>query len=303
MTAGEFRDIDRDLLADYVGGALEGTPEHARVAQLIRDNPAWAEAYQALVAATQTVRAELAAWGAQAEPMPPDVAEQLTTVLSAAGAAGPIPAEGAGEQRIPAARTPREQTDARSPAPAVLRRSGARRKRRWTRWGIPATIAAGVAALAAFGVAQFMADRGDTTVAAPESAAPEHATTSATGPARVTTSGSDYTPATLPRVAAMAAPNDSPQPIASDTELTNVTPWAELKPLTDPAALAECLDEVTKEHAHGPIQVELVDFAAFEGEPALVVFFTTSTGERWAWVAGANCGRRGADTRYVTRVG
>ena len=39
MTAGEFREVDLDLLADYVGGALDGTPDEARVAQLVADGP------------------------------------------------------------------------------------------------------------------------------------------------------------------------------------------------------------------------------------------------------------------------
>jgi hypothetical protein len=50
--------------------------------------------------------------------------------------------------------------------------------------------------------------------------------------------------------------------------------------------------------------VDLVDYASFEGSPALVVSFVDQAGERWAWVAGPECGQpqSGADTRYSTRV-
>ncbi|WP_373688915.1 hypothetical protein [Verrucosispora sioxanthis] len=41
MSAGEFSEVDHDLLADYLGGALDGTPEHAEIARRVAQDPAW----------------------------------------------------------------------------------------------------------------------------------------------------------------------------------------------------------------------------------------------------------------------
>ncbi|BCB85941.1 hypothetical protein Psuf_032540 [Phytohabitans suffuscus] len=65
MTGQEFSEVDFDLLADYVGGALDGTPEETVVARRVAEEPAWAEAHAALVEATGSVRASLAAWGSR----------------------------------------------------------------------------------------------------------------------------------------------------------------------------------------------------------------------------------------------
>lgn len=300
MSAGEFHDVDRDLLADYVGGALEGTPDHARVARLIHEEPAWAEAYHALITATQAVRADLAAWGAHAEPMPPDVAERLTAALRHADRHPPR--DDRAPLRIPVARTPQRPPDTRpAPPPASPgspRRGASHAGRRWVRWGIPGAIAAGMSALVALGVTHLLDEPDDTTLAGRDGV---HG--SATAPARVTTSGSDYTAATLPRLAALAAADSSSQPLAAEAESMTTTPGEQLRPFVDAALLAACLEDVATEHGHGPIKVHVVDFAAFEGHPALVVVFTNATGERWVWVAGPDCGHGGADTRYATRVG
>ena len=88
MTAGEFREVDHDLLADHVGGALKGTPEGARVERLIAENPAWHRAHADLTRAMESVSADLAQWGAVPEPMPAEVADRLTAAVTAALAAG-----------------------------------------------------------------------------------------------------------------------------------------------------------------------------------------------------------------------
>ncbi|MBM0228834.1 hypothetical protein JNW87_28395, partial [Micromonospora sp. ATA51] len=56
------------MLADYVGGALDGTPEQVRVARLVEEDPAWGGAYAALAPAVELVRADLADWAAAAVP-------------------------------------------------------------------------------------------------------------------------------------------------------------------------------------------------------------------------------------------
>lgn len=315
MSADQFRDVDLDLLADYVGGALEGTPEQARVARLIAEDPAWAQAHAELVVATDAVQADLAAWGRGAEPMPPEVVERLTAVLAAPEQAAP---GGHAARRLPKARTPERVSVGATPRPA---RPGpgrpTRAVRRWRRWAAPAALAAGVAALAALGIGHVFGDgrggstalRGDdeptsavATAEVPETMLP------APQPARVTSSGSDYTVATLPAGSDTATPDDSPQPMVAGEVFAHPSladvPSA-LRPLTEPDALAACLRAVSVAHGGGPLAVDLVDFAAFQGAPALVVTFTDAAGERWVWVAGPGCGRSGTgpDTRYATRVG
>ncbi|MBM0234634.1 hypothetical protein JNW91_24095, partial [Micromonospora sp. STR1_7] len=84
MTTEGFREVDDDLLADYLGGALDGTPQQAEVARLVDEDPAWAEARARLGAALTQVHADLADW-ADPPPMPPEVVDRLFAALAAAG--------------------------------------------------------------------------------------------------------------------------------------------------------------------------------------------------------------------------
>jgi hypothetical protein len=125
VTGQEFSEVDLDLLADYVGGALDGTPEE----------PVWAEAHAALSEATGSVRASLTSWGASVEPMPTEVADQIATALSGEEphrlALTVIPDDGDGPTR-----------------------TAHRARRRLPAWAAPAAIAAGVAALAGLGLSR-----------------------------------------------------------------------------------------------------------------------------------------------------
>ncbi|HYN97045.1 MAG TPA: hypothetical protein VES42_24660, partial [Pilimelia sp.] len=80
---------------------------------------------------------------------------------------------------------------------------------------------------------------------------------------------------------------------------------AALRPLTEPVALDRCLGAIGTEHGRQAVSVDLVDYASFEGTPAVIVVFTDVSGERWGWVVGPACGRAdaGADSRYRTTVG
>ncbi|OJF09618.1 hypothetical protein [Couchioplanes caeruleus] len=84
MTGAEFSEVDFDLLADYVGGALDGTPDEAVVSALIVGHPAWRRAHAELSGAAEAMTAALGAWGAEPEPMPADVATRLDVALAAA---------------------------------------------------------------------------------------------------------------------------------------------------------------------------------------------------------------------------
>jgi len=86
VTAEEFGEVDIDLLADYVGGALDGTREHEVVATRVAADPAWQRAHADLVAAMTAVEADLRAYGSATEPMPAELAAFLDEAFSASTA-------------------------------------------------------------------------------------------------------------------------------------------------------------------------------------------------------------------------
>lgn len=323
MTSREFSEVDHDLLADYLGGALDGTPEQAAVARLVEQDPAWGEAYDALARAVELVHADLAAWAAEPVPeLPPTVADRIDAALAGAG---PAP-------------TAALTTDASEPdgAPAVVpaqhsrgaqatggtgrpgRNTGpGRRSRSWTRIAGPVALAAASVTAVGFGVSHLLdAGAGRITAAgdsaegrADSKAAPLAATPfRTTGPARH--SGTDYSPEGLAQASALfGATSPSAGGGKGDTSGTEnehrVGAGATLDRLAGPEALASCLSAIGGEHGAGPLTVDLVDYARFRGSPALVVTFTDAGGARWAWVSGPECGvpGSGADTRFTTRVG
>ncbi|MEV0805426.1 hypothetical protein [Micromonospora sp. NPDC050200] len=332
MTTGEFSGVDHDLLADYVGGALDGTPEEVSVARLIEEDPAWAEAYAALAPAVARVRAELAGWAEPAPPMPLAVVDRLTAALAGAGPA-PTDAPDPDAHTAPAGPVaPSGGQGARQPVPtqpgpgagrtAGARRGDAtgpgRRRRRWARLAAPVALAAASLAAVGLGVDHLLDRSGvggaaDTTVAESRGGAPAAALFRVTGTAQH--SGTDWTPqalagdaatTVLPRVAS-ADPGLAPGGASIDNvpeEGRRPSPGG-LDRLAAPGALDACLAEVSAEHGRGRITVELLDYATFQGEPALVLRFVDPSGQRWAWASGAECGvpGSGADTRYQARVG
>ncbi|MFG3580861.1 hypothetical protein [Micromonospora chersina] len=314
MTSREFSGVDHDLLADYLGGALDGTPEQATVARLVEQDPAWAEAYAALARAVELVDADLAAWAAEPAPeLPPTVADRIDAALAGAG---PFSTPDASQPAVPT--QPSRATHPAGGTGRPGRNTGpGRRSRRWARLAGPVALAAASVTAVGFGVSHLVdAGAGRTTAAgdsagsradreaAPLAAAPFRTT----GPARQ--SGTDYTPEGLSQpLAVFGAPSPS---LGGGKEYTSggedehrVGAGATLSRLAAPEALASCLSAIGGEHAAGPLTVDLVDYARFRGSPALVVTFTDAGGARWAWVSGPECGvpGSGADTRFTTRVG
>ncbi|MFE9689806.1 hypothetical protein [Micromonospora sp. NPDC005806] len=328
MTAREFSGVDHDLLADYVGGALDGTPGQADVARLIDDDPAWSDAYAALVRAVDLVHTDLTDWAAAPEPeMPLAMADRITAALADAGPAPtsdddpldlPTPAHDH-DPAVPAQSTvgTRRTGGAARPADGPGRNTGpGRRSRRWARIAGPVALAAASVTAVGLGVSHLVevgngggvgvtaadgrADRG----AAPLSAAAPYRTTA---PARQ--SGTDYTPEKLSGGRSFSVPSATGD---SQKALGGAAPGNErlsaatgLDRLTRPEALDSCLGAISAEHGPGEITVDLVDYATFQGRPALVVTFVDAGGLRWAWVSGPECGvpGSGADTRFRTRVG
>ncbi|MFE0592165.1 hypothetical protein [Micromonospora echinospora] len=314
MTAGRFGEVDHDLLADYVGGALDGTPDEATVARLVTEDPVWAQAHDELAAATARVGSALTSWGATTPTMPETVTDRLTAALAGAGPAAPatVPA-----QMSPAPATAVSGTSdggssrtvavvGASPRPA----SPGRARRRWSRRTAPVLVAAAAMVAGGFGVTQLV---GLGSGQRDAGSAPENAVAgSAPGGFRLTTdptrTGASYTPDTVGTVP--AAPGVLSTDSASPPEQTASDPrrpqrTTGLDRLTDRTALDACLGAVGAAHGRGQITVDRVEYAAFQGAPALVVGLVDAEGARWVVVTGPECGvpGSGADTRYRTRVG
>jgi len=290
--------VDHDLLARYVGGALDDSPDGADVAELVATDPEWADAHDRLVVALEAVGADLAAYAAVDEPMPDDVAARLEAALADAPPALTV---------VPGGRS-----------------AARRRKRKIPGWLAPVAVAASVIAFAGFWLNSagggFSADdSGGSDSAATSSDAggsgnAEQAPAAASAPVlRREATGLDYNDQMVEGGARTTLKSsDAPQgPAVGDPDRTapprtylgdGSSASPQLGRLTAPAALAECLGAIATEHGVPITTTTAVDYARYEGKPALVVFFTDAAGQQWAWVAGPDCGPGGADTQYSTRV-
>ncbi|WP_433127932.1 hypothetical protein ACQPWW_34355 [Micromonospora sp. CA-240977] len=336
MTTEGFREVDNDLLADYLGGALDGTPQQEEVARLVSTDPAWAEAYALLAPALAEVRADLGRWAEPSPQMPQAVTDRL---LGALGDAGPTVGDNPADEGTAAAAevdhpapplvVPAQGGAGRRPAVPAPAGSGRRaptgpgRRRGWIRRGAPMAAAAMAVVAVTLGLTQLSMRAGDESgtsamdrpASAPkDAAAPAAART--TGP--TLRSGTDYTPQTLgdapvadrrttssPGRASGDAPGSQPGVGTEQERLPSPDGRDQLARLTTEAALSACLADVAAEHGSAPLAVEVIDYARFQGEQALIIRFTDATGARWAWVSGPECGvpGSGADSRYSARVG
>jgi hypothetical protein len=299
VTADEFGEVDFDLLADYVGGALDGTPEHATVTALIASEPAWRVAHDELARGMAAVGAALGALGTAAEPMPAEVATRLAEAFAAAGPA-------AGDEEL-GSRGGRHLSSVPAGVPAErasVRKRGPEKRGRRLRWAAPIAVAAAAIAFVGFGI-DYLAGRSPE--ATSDSAASSGAGRAENAPmlateqapaaagvaglppaAEIKSTGTDYLPATLAKVGTKDARKVAPAPggVATDTA---VDPLARLRP---GAGLLACLQAIADAHGAGAITVQSLDYARFTGTPALVVRFTATDGT-WAWASGATCGSPG----------
>ena len=300
--------VDLDRLADYIGGALDGTPEAGAVARLIADDPRWASAADALGRADSLVRADLSVLAAAPEPMPAEVAARIDATLAAAPPALALLDGGRAGERTPGSLD---------------------RRRRMRRWTAAAAVAAGVVALG-LGVVSALPNAGlDNNKTAPfnglnrpegaEPAGPGNAATpsaalppglGAASGARVVASGNDYRRGDLGALArqpglSAAAPGagqgSAPEPHSNDArkDSSDTAVPDELSRLRDAVALKSCVDAIQGEYGG---TVTVVDFARFEGRPAVVVLLAGANGRSglWAVVVGPGCGLGGgiADELY-----
>ena len=301
MTGAEFSGVDIDLLADYIGGALAGTPDESAVAARIADDLAWQAAYESLSGGMAVVGAALARL--EPEPMPAELAARLEAMFTEPAVA-PVP-------HLTLVRG----DDASGDAPDSVRhgsvkKAGARPGRR-LRWAAPIAVAAGVLAFVGFGL-DYLAGRQSQSNSAATSAGAAMSGEQDRGPMvapavpgadHILASGTDYTAATLA--------GEAPQPLATEAVQSPPTRktapnvatggGAALQRLEGRNALLDCLSAIEQEKADGPISVESVDYAQFNGSPAVVVRFTTQNG-RWAWASGPACGTRAAGAAKLREV-
>jgi hypothetical protein len=305
VTGADFSAVDIDLLADYVGGVLDGTPDAARVAALIAEDPRWGDAYTELTAGMASVGAELGALGAVAEPMPAEVAARLDAVLADASRAETPVRGAASDQRLVA-------VPGKVVASAGSERAGATRARlrRRLRWAGPVAVAAGVLGIVAVGVdrlggmddsAADSSAAGSAALPAPLAASAEagDARVAAEPPAgRITTSGKDYQPGTLRSVTV----DDGADKRASAAPAEKgIEPDSALLRLKAQDALRACLDAIAVANGAGPITVTAVDYARYAGSPAVIVAFTAANGS-WVWASGPECGTPDIDPATLGQV-
>jgi hypothetical protein len=323
--ADQFGEVDIDLLADYVGGALTGTPQESAVAARIADDPVWQSAYASLADDMSFVAGELGRLAS--EPMPGDLAARLDSWFTGPAADLPTPTDfsallaGADTRSAVDGSKAGEESDLTAPpqphltlvhgpddgengAHGVRETPLAPRRGRRLRWAAPIAVAAGLVAFVGFGL-DYLAGRSTS----PDSA-DSGAGVSAGGKApRIAgaepklASGIDYTHATLgiPPAQPLTGPLTSPPPGRKTTPefASGIEPA--LQRLTVPATLAECLDAIERANAAGALSVESVDYARFAGAPAVIVRFTAANGQ-WAWASGADCGTPASGAATLDKV-
>jgi hypothetical protein len=325
VNAGESGKVDLDLLADYVGGALEGTAEERTVARLIAEDAQWAQAYAQLARDVDGVRLALAEWGAEPAAMPPDVADRLSAGLAAA-VAGFDRTAGHRDEPIGSGARPGPTRPPNRPEGESARPVGRTSRRRLPRWATPVAIVAALVAVAGLGVSQLTGDTHATNDATSfsggatqpqsaqgEAAVPQRASTEPSAD-RVLTTGTDYTRRSLVTQVPGAgeklsakSPEASPAP-ALPPVTTGGSAYSESAP-GDRAArqitLADCLQAIANQYGRGTPRFLVVDYARFEGRTALIVVFADADGQRWAWAVAPECGQPqvGAAALYTARVG
>jgi hypothetical protein len=298
---------DLDLLADFVGGALDGTPDEQRIGERIRTDAEWAQAYADLVVAFETVSADLQTFGAAAESMPDDVWGRLEAALSSA---------------TPSAGPPKQAPSPQFTAPRD-NRPPARRRAKRRRWMLPVLAAVAVLAALSLGFALRgpLMDNNSAThdaASAPDLSAPQIESQGGVPTILRRSSGRDYVDGTLVLATDFGSVDSqqvAPQSASTKTDGFNATSGAavpktadsyalpvpaELRRLTDPAALDQCLRYVAQVI---PGTVLGVDYATYKHKPAVLVVMRTSDEARWVGVVGADCGIQGADLLTRQRIG
>lgn len=285
MSGDTRHPVDLDTLADYTAGVLDGA-EAARVADLINSDVAWARAYDALVRTESAVRDDLNAAAAASGRMPDDIAARIDALLTS------LPERGG----------------------AVVSLDAARARRRRVAMAVAGVAAASVAVLGGLSIAYNQLPGSFTAADAP-ALAPEMSTApiaprdsdgsggvgSLSGDPSawplVIASGRDYTAGSVQdlRAHAGAAPpaeaDKTSRPDMAMGDVPSAAAGGALARLAAPAALEACLAAINAIH---PGQAVVVDFARYEGGPALVTL-VRQTASSIIVIVGPDCGISDAD--------
>jgi hypothetical protein len=320
-----------DQLADYAAGLLDESAA-ADLRRRLAADPQLAALAREVAGAMERAAADLAA--APAEPMPPDVAARLDALVAApvgslppdvaarldalvagsvesppadiAGATEPLPGgvsepppparHAAGSRPFPQHPGSPHPLPARPASTAPEGHPGAGGARtRPTRaarrgWLRGLALGGGVLGAAALVLGGFVALGGRATQNSTGSQSDVKGAAPASAPL-IRHTGTDYTRDTLPTgVGAAAAGQEAGKADTFDSE--------PLSRLENPAALSDCVTAILALH---PGAAREIDFARFQGSPALIVLVETGTtsGTRTV-VVGPECGVGGADEVYVT---
>jgi hypothetical protein len=292
-----------DLLADFTAGVLTDD-EHERIARLVGTDGRWASAHADLLHASQAVSADLRSVAGPL-PMPPHVASRIDAAIASAGAPS-------GRRVVPLRASGHVHTSGH-----------AGQRSRWRRAGLAVVGVAAAAVVLACGIglaSQYGRHVNSTSATGAGAGQPQLAAPAAPSPPggpSVVSSGRNYQPATLGQVAGLAyraappAPAGAPEAVspapsgfggAASGKTSNDLAQTQgpLARLTSPDALHSCLAAVQASHPGTPV---LVDFAAFQGSPAVVVVVQQQGGAPVAVVVGPTCGLGGSDERYAAPIG
>lgn len=305
MTRPEFggaglSEVELDRLADWTAGALEST-DAAEVARLVATDPRWSQAHALLVEADQAVRDDLLAASAPAPAMPLDVVARIEAALRDASSGSVIPLD-------PTRARPSTRTRSRS---SSRRRSDPRRRHNSRILAIAAAVIA-VAGGLGYALTQVPSVGGSATSAAPAldsaegDAGPGQVAAPNSGALpRVVVTDTNYTRTALAALGAVSdTAAEAPPGLTSGGNATRDAPFpvpdvmkqaipGPLARLTAPAALSACLSAVVQAHPGAPVSVE---FARFDGQPALIILLRTN-GASTVVAVGPDCGLAGADEK------
>jgi hypothetical protein len=184
------------------------------------------------------------------------------------------------------------------------------------RWAAPIAAAAGVIAFIGVGINYLNGNSQSDSKSAASSAAGsgdlrDNAETPMMAPdraaaagLRVLVTGRDYQLSTLasaPEVAGMAKTEGEGQSQSTVDAAPRPAVAPPLDRLTPGAALQACLDAIEQLNAAGPIGATIVDYANFDGKPALIVRFSAANGN-WVWATGPDCGAAGVGAAKLGSV-
>jgi hypothetical protein len=184
------------------------------------------------------------------------------------------------------------------------------RRGRRLRWAAPIAVAAGVVAFIGFGLdylagTQRNSASTDSAAGAGQVARGEAPKFAQSGVGPTLASGINYSHSTLaiapvqPLVSGTPAAPGGPGRKSTPEMASGAEPA--LQRLTTPSALDDCLSAIQQANAAGALSVESIDYARFDGAPAVIVRFSASNG-RWAWASGADCGTPPGDAATLDKV-